>query len=489
MKDQSSNDWLDGKARQAMIDNGFEPHFSEEIKEQLAEITERGMLAEATGVKDLRHLEWSSIDNVTSRDLDQVEWAEKLAGGDIRMLVGVADVDAAVEKDSPIDRRAERNMVSIYTESEVFPMLPEELSTDLTSLNEGEDRLAIVADMIIKEDGDVPTSTFYRAVVRNNVKLDYPSVGKWFDEEGPLPQVLADKPGIVEQLNLQRAAAVRLHQYRLRKGALEFESIESEAVFQDAEVKEIRSIKPNSSKRLIENLMVAANVEMAEFIESNGVASIRRVVHDPERWVGIVKIAAEHGTQLPAIPDQPALAKFLETQRRADPESFPDLSLSIIKLIGGGKYVVERPGEDAGGHFGLAVDDYAHSTAPNRRYTDLVVQRLVKAIIAGRPPAYSADELDAIAEHANSREKAARKVERKMRKIVAAAVMKKHVGERFNAIVTGVNDSGTFARILRPPVDGRIVRGEAGLNVGERVGVRLLSANTSNGFIDFSIDR
>ena len=489
MNDQSSNDWLDGKARQAMIDNGFEPGFSEEIKEQLASITTRDLIAESAGVKDLRHLEWSSIDNLTSRDLDQVEWAEKLAGGDIRMLVGIADVDAAIERDSPIDRRAARNMVSVYTESEVFPMLPEELSTDLTSLNEGEDRLAIVADMIIKEDGDVPTATFYQAIVRNRVKLDYPSVGKWFDGEGPLPQVLADKPNLIEQLKLQQSAAVSLHQYRLKKGALEFESIESEAVFDEADIKEIRSVKPNSAKRLIENLMVTANVEMAEFIESHGVASIRRVVHDPERWGGIVKIAAEHGTALPASPDRPALANFLESQRRAEPESFPDLSLSIIKLIGGGRYVVERPGEDAGGHFGLAVDDYAHSTAPNRRYTDLVIQRLVKSIISGGPPAYTADELDSIAEQANDREKAARKVERKMRKIVAAAVMKKHVGERFNAIVTGVNDAGTFARILRPPVDGRIVRGENGLSVGERVEVRLISANTSNGFIDFSLDR
>ena len=489
MNDHSSNDWLDGKARQAMIDNDFEPDFSEEIKAQIASITARDLLTEASGAKDLRHLEWSSIDNATSRDLDQVEWAEELAGGDIRMLVGIADVDAAVERESHIDRRAARNMVSVYTESEVFPMLPEELSTDLTSLNEGEDRLAIIADMIIKEDGDVPTSTFYQARVRNRVKLDYPSVGKWFDDEGPLPQELVDKPELIEQLKLQRSAAVRLHQYRLRKGALEFESIESEAVFDDNDVKEIRWVRPNSAKRLIENLMVTANVEMAEFIESHGVASIRRVVHDPERWSAIVKIAAEHGAALPSEPDRPALANFLETQRRAEPESFPDLSLSIIKLIGGGRYVVERPGEDAGGHFGLAVNDYAHSTAPNRRYTDLVIQRLVKSIISGGPPAYTGEQLDAIAENANDREKAARKVERKMRKIVAAAVMKKHVGERYNAIVTGVNDAGTFARILRPPVDGRIVRGENGLSVGERVEIRLISANTSNGFIDFSLDR
>lgn len=478
--------WLDGKARQAMVDNGFEPDFSDEMDEQLASISSRDLIAEASEAKDLRHLQWSSIDNKTSRDLDQVEWAEQLSNGDIRVLVGIADVDAAVEKGSPIDRRAARNTVSVYTESEVFPMLPEQLSTDLTSLNENEDRLAVIADMVIMDNGDVPESTFYRAIIRNRAKLDYPTVGEWFDDDGPVPEKIADKPELIAQLELQRKAAERLHNYRLAKGALEFESIESEAVVEDGDVKEIRSVRPNSARRLIENFMVASNVEMAEFIESHGVASIRRVVHTPRRWDGIVRIADEYGEKLPSEPDQPALAAFLEKRRNADPDRFPDLSLSIIKLIGSGEYVVERPGQDAGGHFGLGVRDYAHSTAPNRRYPDIVVQRLVKAVIAGRGHAYSPEELDSIAAHCNDREKAARKVERKMRKIVAAAVMKKRVGERFDAIVTGVTDAGTFARILRPPVDGRIVRGERGLNVGEKVDVKLLSANTSNGFIDFS---
>ena len=489
MNDHRSNDWLDGKARQAMIDNGFEPEFSDGIVDQLREIEGRDFLAESTDAKDLRDLDWSSIDNQTSRDLDQVEWAEQLDNGDIRVLVGIADVDAAVEKGSPIDKRAARNTVSVYTESEVFPMLPEELSTDLTSLNEGEERLAVVADMIVKENGDVPQSTFYRAVIRNRAKLDYPTVGEWFDDDGPIPQIIESKPELIAQLKLQRKAAERLHRYRQAKGALEFESIESEAVVEDGNVKDIRSVRPNSAKRLIENFMVASNVEMAEFLESHGVASIRRVVHTPRNWEGIVRIAAEHGDHMPSYPDQPALAAFLERRRNADPERFPDLSLSIIKLIGSGEYLVEHPGQDAGGHFGLGVRDYAHSTAPNRRYPDMVVQRLVKAVIAGRPQPYTPHELDAIAEHCNDREKAARKVERKMRKIVAAAVMKKRVGERFDAIVTGVNEHGTFARILRPPVDGRIVRGDRGLGVGQKVNVKLLSANTSNGFIDFGAER
>lgn len=471
-----------------MIDNGFEPEFSHDMDSQLASIAGRDLIAEATDVKDLRHLDWSSIDNKTSRDLDQIEWAGQLPNGDIRILVGIADVDVAVEKGSPIDRRAARNTVSVYTESEVFPMLPEQLSTDLTSLNENEDRLAVVADMIVKENGDVPQSTFYRAIVRNRVKLDYPTVGEWFDDGGPIPEQIGDKPELIAQLELQRKAAERLLKYRQAKGALEFESIESEAVVEDGDVKEIRAVRSNSAKRLIENFMVASNVEMAEFIESHDVASIRRVVLIPKRWDGIVRIAAEYGERLPPEPDQPALAAFLENRRKADPERFPDLSLAIIKLIGSGQYVVEVPGQDAGGHFGLGVRDYAHSTAPNRRYPDLVVQRLVKAVISGRGQAYSPDELESIAAHVNDREKAARKVERKMRKVVAAAAMKNRVGERFDAIVTGVNEHGTFARILRPPVDGRVTRGEHGLNVGEKVNVRLLSANTSNGFIDFGTE-
>jgi len=482
---RSKENWLDGKARQAMIHNGFEPEFSDDMDEQLASIEARDLLAEAKDAKDLRDLDWSSIDNKTSRDLDQVEWAEQLDNGDIRVLVGIADVDAAVEKGSPIDRRAARNTVTVYTESEVFPMLPERLSTDLTSLNENEDRLAVVADMVVKDNGDVPQSTFYRAIVRNRAKLDYPTVGEWFDDGGPIPAKIADKPELIAQLELQRKAAVRLHKYRQTKGALEFESIEAEAVVEGGDVKEIRAVLPNSARRLIENFMVASNVEMAEFIESYGVPSIRRVVHTPERWEGIVRIASEYGEHLPPEPDQPALAAFLEKRRKDDPERFPDLSLSIIKLIGSGQYIVEHPGQDAGGHFGLGVRDYAHSTAPNRRYPDIVVQRLVKSVIAGDPQPYSPEELDQIAVHCNDREKAARKVERKMRKIVAAVVMKKKVGERFDAIVTGVTDAGTFARILRPPVDGRIIRGERGLDVGQKINVTLLSANTSNGFIDF----
>lgn len=485
MNDNQGN-WLTQRAHQTMLDNGFEPEFPRQVFDQLDQINTSAKDVSDPSVRDLRDLLWSSIDNRTSRDLDQVEWAESLPNGDIRVLVGIADVDAMVAKDSPIDDHARQNTVTVYTESKIFPMLPEELSTDITSLNQGVDRLAVVADMTVKENGDVPESTFFRALVHNHAKFSYEEIGDWFDSGGEMPDELRDDQKLRQQLELQREAAKRLAAYRRTKGALEFESIESSTVIENGEVKGIVSVQPNSARKLIENFMVAANVEMAEFLEANRSASLRRVVKTPARWDGIVRIAAEYGEKLPSEPDQPALAEFLAKRRAADPEHFPDLSLSVVKLIGSGEYVVERPGEDTGGHFGLAVRDYAHSTAPNRRFTDIVVQRLVKAVIAGRPSPYSAEDIEAIATHCNNQEKAARKVERKMRKIAAAAVMQRHVGENFEAIVTGITPSGTFARILRPPVDGRIEQGEHGLNVGQKVRVKLLSADPRSGFIDFA---
>ncbi|CAN5516743.1 RNB domain-containing ribonuclease [soil metagenome] len=489
MKDQGSTNWLTQRAHQTMLENGFEPEFSAAVWDQIKRIQAAGEPSSDASIKDLRSLLWSSIDNASSRDLDQIEWAERLPNGDIRVLVGIADVDELVPKGSPIDIHAEQNTVTVYTESKVFPMLPEELSTGMSSLNEDADRLAVVADMTVKENGDVPESTFYRALVRNRGKLSYEKIGDWLDNGGEAPDDLQRLPELKDQIELQREAAKRLAAYRRTKGALEFESIESSAVVEDGEIKGLISVQPNSARKLIENFMVTANVEMAEFLEAKGSISLRRVVKTPQRWDGIVRIAADYGEHLPDVPDQPALAAFLDKRRAADPEHFPDLSLSIVKLIGSGEYVVERPGEDTGGHFGLAVKDYAHSTAPNRRFTDIVVQRLVKAVISEQPSPYSADDLEAIATHCNDQEKAARKVERKMRKIVAATVMRRHIGENFDAIVTGITPSGTFARILRPPVDGRIEQGEQGLNVGQKVNVRLLSADPNSGFIDFAAHR
>ena len=489
MNDNGSNNWLTTKAHQAMIENGFEPEFSPEVGDQVKEIQARSTATANASIKDMRSLLWSSIDNATSRDLDQIEWAEALPNGDIRVLVGIADVDASVSKDSAIDKHAAQNTVTVYTESKIFPMMPEELSTDLTSLNEGVDRLAVVADMTIKENGDVPESMFYRALVHNYAQLAYESVGAWLDGKAEIPAKVANTPGLKDQLELQQQAALRLQKYRMAKGALEFESIESTSVVEDGQIKGIKSVDPNAARKLIENFMVAANVEMAEFLENHNALSLRRVVKEPKNWDGIVRIATEHGENLPDDPDQPALSAFLEKRRAADPDHFPDLSLSIIKLIGSGEYVVQRSGEDAGGHFGLAVRDYAHSTAPNRRFTDIAVQRLVKGVIDGTPSPYTGEELDRVAQHANDQERAARKVERKMRKIVAATVMQRHIGESFDAIVTGDTPVGVFARILRPPVDGRIVQGQENVRVGDKIGVRLLSANPNNGFIDFAVNR
>ena len=487
MNDHGSNNWLAERAHQAMIENGFEPEFSPEVFAQVKAIQSRGAVTADASVCDMRQLLWSSIDNASSRDLDQIEFAEALPNGDIRVLVGIADVDASVGKNSPIDNHAEQNTVTVYTESKIFPMLPEELSTDLTSLNQGVDRRAVVADMTIKENGDVPESTFYRALVHNYAQLAYENVGAWLDSKGEMPAKVANIQGLKEQLELQQQAAVRLQKYRTAKGALEFESVESEAIVENGQIRGLVSVVPNSARKLIENFMVAANVEMAEFLENHNALSLRRIVKTPERWDGIRRIASEYGENLSEQPDQPSLAAFLAKRRVADPDHFPDLSLSIIKLIGSGEYVIQRPGEDAGGHFGLAVRDYAHSTAPNRRFTDIVVQRLVKAVITGTPSPYTGEELDAIAEHANLQERAARKVERKMRKIVAATVMQRHIGENFDAIVTGDTSAGVFARILSPPVDGRIVQGEQNVHVGDKVHVKLLSANPNNGFIDFAV--
>jgi exoribonuclease-2 len=471
-----------------MAQNGFEPNFPADAEAQLHQI-EKANEGPKIGaeIQDLRELLWSSIDNASSRDLDQIEYAGQLDNGDIRILVGIADVDHLVAKNTPLDKHAAQNTVTIYTETEMFPMLPEELSTGLTSLNENEDRLAVIVELVVKSDGDVPGNNVFRAVVRNRAQLAYESMGQWLDENGPAPDKVASTPGLKEQILLQRSASERLHKFRLAKGALEFESIESSAVMENGQVKGIVSVTENSARKLIENFMVAANVEMAEFLENKGCPSLRRVVKTPLHWDGIRDIAEKLGSNLPEQPDARALGEFLIDQRQKDPVHFPDLSLSIIKLIGSGEYVVQRPGEDGDGHFGLGVRDYAHSTAPNRRYSDIVVQRLVKAAIAGEPPPYTVDELESIAQHCNDQERAARKVERKMRKVVAATVMKRHIGENFDAIVTGVTDHGTFARILRPPVDGMIVRGQQGLNVGQKVDVRLLSADPSSGFIDFAI--
>ncbi len=487
-----TNERLDAIARRAMIENGFAPEEPETVAKAAESLeTKQQNFAADSAARDLRSLLWSSIDNASSRDLDQVEFAEKLSNGDIKLLVGIADVDALVPKDSPIDRFAYKNTISVYAANHVFPMLPEELSTDLTSLRQDVDRLAVVVEMLVRVDGDVQTSDVYRAVVRNRAKLSYEEIGRWLDENSETPETVAKVEGLEAQIRLQQATAARLYEFRKRSGALEFETVEAAPVVSGNVISDLKSEpRENAARRIIENFMIAANVEMAQFLESRHSLSLRRVVKTPARWNRIVEVAAALGEHLPQIPDSIALAEFLERRRTADAVHFPDLSLSIIKLLGAGEYVVKTPdAPESDGHFGLAVQDYSHSTAPNRRYADLVVQRLVKATLENKLSPYTFEELTEIAAHCNERESAARKVERRIRKTVAASVMASRVGEIFDAIVTGINASGTFARTLRPPVDGRIVAGEEGLQVGEKVRVKLIDTDAEKGFIDFACRR
>jgi VacB/RNase II family 3'-5' exoribonuclease len=472
-------------AHQAMVHNGFVPDIPLSVLDELQSLETKANASDSS-VRDLRSLMWSSIDDRKSRDLDQVEYAEKLTNGDIRVLVGIADVDASVPKGSAIDGHAAANSTSVYTGVRMFPMLPEELSTDQTSLIEGADRSSVVTEMIVAADGAVKSTDVYRALVHNYAKLSYEAVGAWLDDNGPIPTAIERVPRLEVQIRLQFEAAQHLRQMRREHGALELETIQASPVLDSTgKVTDLSVTERNSARDLIENFMIAANVAMAQFLEAKGVVSLRRVVRTPERWPRIVEIAESLGAKLPSEPDSRALADFMARRKTADPAHFPDLSLSIVKLLGPGEYTVDRPGGSSEGHFGLAVSDYTHSTAPNRRYADLVTQRLVKAALGKEPSPYSETELNAIAAHCTEREDAARKVERKMRKVAAAVLMRDRIGEEFSAIVTGVTPKGTFARTLKPPVDGLVVRGEKGLRVGEKIQVRLLSAEPERGFIDF----
>lgn len=476
-------------AHQTMLDAGFMPDTPPAVLAELGSLkSPPETVVAGSSTRDLRSLLWSSIDDRKSRDLDQVEYAERLPNGDIRVLVGIADVDVLVQRDSAIDAHAARNATSVYTGVRTFPMLPEQLSTDMTSLKDGADRASIVTEMIVASDGAVKSSEVYSASLHNYAKLSYEAVGAWLDNTGPIPPEVALVPKMDAQIRLQFEAAQNLRELRREHGALELETIQASPVINnEGQVTELSVVERNSARDLIENFMIAANVAMAQFLTAQGAVSLRRVVRTPEHWPRIVEIAHELGEQLPEQPDSRALADFLARRKTADPQHFPDLSLSIVKLLGPGEYTVQKPGASAEQsiHFGLAVHDYTHSTAPNRRYADLVSQRLVKAVLREGAAPYTEAELTAIAAHCTEREDAARKVERKMRKVAAAVLMQKRIGEVFDAIVTGVTPKGIFARIIKPPVDGRVMRGEQGLRVGEKVRVKLVSTDPPRGFIDF----
>lgn len=478
-------------AHAAMIEHGFQPDFSEEMESQLAAIQAHPGTSAAPGLQDLRNLLWSSIDNDASKDLDQIEWAEPLPDGRIRVLIGVADVDARVAEGSPIDGRARSETTSVYTGVKVFPMLPADLSEGITSLNENEDRAALVIEFAVDTTGAVSDGKAHRALVRNRAQLAYNSVGAWLESRGPAPAKVAADASLAAQLKLQDAAAQRMLGSRFQHGALDLETIETRPVMLADQAVEIVRLEKNRATSLIEEFMVAANGVIAKTFENGGVASIRRVVRTPRRWDRIVELASGLDTTLPVDPDSKALNDFLLAQKQKDPDHFPDLSLAVVKLMGPGEYVRVMPNEVSPGHFGLAVQDYTHSTAPNRRFPDVVTQRLMKALLAHAPQPYSAADLDAIAQRCTLMEDAARKVEREMQKRIAAVVLHPRIGQSFPAIVTGVNHYGTFVRALDPHVEGMLVNagkpGAKGLDVGDRVTVKLVSTDPGRGFIDFSL--
>ncbi len=467
-----------------MLDAGFHPDFPGEVLREIQML--KGPAPKISGnVRDLRSLLWSSIDNDSSRDLDQVEYVEKLPDGTTRLLVGIADVDSSVPKGSAIDQHASTETTSVYTGVATFPMLPDELSTDLTSLRDAQERLSIIIELNVNDSGEVKSHSGYPAWLRNRAKLAYSSTGAWLEGRAPIPQAIATVPGMEAQIRLQLETAKRLRGLRQRQGALTFNSVEATPVVQNGEVKALELHQHTVAEDIIESFMVAANVAMAQFLREHGCVSIRRVVRTPKRWDGIQIIAAKFGVKLPDTPDPRALSDFLTQRKAADPDHFPDLSLSVVKLLGPGEYIVEAPGTEHEGHFGLAVQDYTHSTAPNRRFADLITQRLLKATAAGVPAPYSQAELTALAAHCTEREDAARKVERLMRKVAAANLLGHRIGETFDGIVTGASPKGTYVRLLKMPAEGRVVRGSQGLNVGDKVGVKLASVDVAKGFIDF----
>ena len=465
-----------------MLREGFKPDFPASVLAQVKALPESPPAASG---RDLRGLLWSSIDNPDSRDLDQVEWAERLPNGDIRVLVGIADVDAVVRTGTAADLHAQDNATSVYTGGPVFSMLPERLSTDLTSLCQDEDRAALIMEFVLDGGGEVQCADVGTASLRNHARLNYDQAGQWLDSPSGAPCDGAVPAGLCDQLRLQKEASQRLKRFRREHGALTLGGVESVPIVVDNQVQRFAILQENSARDIIESFMIAANESMARFLRGRNSPCLRRVVRTPKRWDRIQQIAGQLGFQLPAAPDPKALGEFLEQRRQADAVHFPELSLAVLKSLGPGVYVVEAPGTEHEGHFGLALNDYTHSTAPNRRYADLVMQRLLKASLSAGAVPLTQTELSALADHCTDRESAARKVERFMKKVAAAALLTPQIGRPFDAIVTGASDKGTYARLLSVPAEGRIVRGERGLDLGEQIRVRLIGVNAERGFIDF----
>ena len=476
---------LQATAKEIMMRYGFEPDFPPQVPQQLAELKAHPPQIAANGdIRDLRNLLWSSIDNDTSRDLDQIEVADRVSNGDVKIMIGISDVDAFVPKSSPIDQHAAKETTTVYAGVRNFPMLPEELSTGKSSLLENQDCLSVVTEFVVDSSGAVKSSSVYRALVRNKAQLQYNSVGAWLEGKSPAPPKVAAAADLQAQLKLQDEVAQKLKAQRFQNGALSLQTDEVHPLILNDKVVGVVKQQKNHATELIEDFMVAANGVVARLLEK--VSSLRRIVRTPERWDRIVQLAATKSEKLPAQPDSKALNDFLIRRKAADPEHFADLSLAVIKLIGPGEYVLERAGESAPGHFGLAVQDYTHSTAPNRRFADVVTQRIVKALLAGQNNPYSDAELTTIATNCTQKEDAAKKVERQMSKRLAAVAMQNHIGETFDSIVTGVTDHGTFVRVAQPLVEGMLAQGQQGLDVGDRLRVKLIRADAQTGYIDFA---
>ena len=480
----AQTDELRRLASDAMRAQGLLPNFS------TAALAEANAATAAVGgsganLQDLRSLLWSSVDNDESLDLDQIEVAEALPAGQFKLMVGIADVDSVVKIGSAIDAHARANTTSVYTAAAIFAMLPERLSTNLTSLAQDQDRLCVVAEMTVNADGTLGQSRIYRALVRNRAKLAYRSVAAWLQGAGA-PPPLAAVAGLDKQLRMQDDIAQALKHQRQSKGALEFDTAENRAVYEAGVLVDLQPDPRNRAQELIEEFMVAANGAAVHYLQQHGRTSLRRILRTPKRWDRIVQLAKELGDKLPNEPDAVALNAFLTKRRQSNPAQFADLSLAVIKCLGAGEYIAERPGQSPEGHFALALRDYTHSTAPNRRFPDLLTQRLLKAVLGNQPAPYSDTELPALAAHCTEQEGNAKKVERQIEKSVAAMLLGSRIGARFEGIVTGASEKGTWVRIENPPAEGRVVKGFQGLDVGDHVHVQLLHVDVARGFIDFA---
>ena len=471
-------------AAKAMVDRGLAAEFSSDAIDQLAGLVKLSKEV-ASDIRDLRQLLWCSIDNEESRDLDQLTVCEILQNGAIKVLVAIADVDTLVKKASPIDDHAQKNTTSVYTAARIFPMLPELLSTDLTSLNAHADRLSMVTELTFDSETKLTSSTIYRAKVRNKTKLAYDDVADWLAGKGDMPAGIRAVAGMDAQIRTQDAVSQKLRKRRFENGALDFRSIQSRTVFSGERVVDVEQQQPNRARQLIEELMLATNGVTARFLASKGYSALCRVVRSPERWLKIVEVAKDLGDELPVEPDSKALETFLRKRREADPIRFPDLSLVVVKLMGAGEYALQLAGAAPVGHFGLAVREYSHSTAPNRRFADLITQRMLKAAIVEAPAPYSDAELDALATHCNDQGSDANKVERQVRKSEAALVLQTRIGDVFDGIVTSASSKGVWVRIFHPPVDGRLSGPGAAPHIGKKVKAKLTLADVERGFIDF----